>query len=305
MTSRSFGNRGFGLALIAFSTLAAIVFISPVFADEAGDVPEEQAEELLGIGGPLQIVAISDGDQTLEIPYATTEDGLAILEGDIILGTAAELFALRQSEQTLQSVSGFELFGLFTVNRRPWPRGIVKYRIANSVRDKERVTQAIAMWENATDIRFEVAPTGESRYVEFTRGASPKACASSVGFQGRKQYLHVGDRCSVGNIAHEIGHTLGIGHEHMRADQDEFITLNRANIRSGYLGNFTPKPWAYEDVGDYCYGSIMHYDEDAFSKNGKPTIVPKRAASIGQRTRIAECDRAVIRSRYGDEFAAR
>lgn len=41
----------------------------------------------------------------------------------------------------------------------------------------------------------------------------------------------------------------------------------------------------------YDYDSVMHYAKDAFTVNGLPTIVPKRAgASIGQRDHLSKLD---------------
>ena len=41
----------------------------------------------------------------------------------------------------------------------------------------------------------------------------------------------------------------------------------------------------------YDYGSIMHYSQKAFDKNGRDTIVPKqRGVTIGQRKGLSEVD---------------
>lgn len=41
---------------------------------------------------------------------------------------------------------------------------------------------------------------------------------------------------------------------------------------------------------EYDFDSIMHYGPRAFSRNGKPTMVPKRPANIGQRLRFSKLD---------------
>jgi len=49
----------------------------------------------------------------------------------------------------------------------------------------------------------------------------------------------------------------------------------------------------------YDYGSIMHYQRDAFSQNGKPTITPRQAnAVIGQREKLSPIDISEIRQYY-------
>ncbi|KAK6060712.1 shTK domain protein [Cooperia oncophora] len=50
---------------------------------------------------------------------------------------------------------------------------------------------------------------------------------------------------------------------------------------------------------EYDYGSVMHYAPTAFSKNGKPTIEPrKKGVEIGQRHGFSELDLYKINKLY-------
>jgi hypothetical protein len=93
----------------------------------------------------------------------------------------------------------------------------------------------------------------------------------------------------------------------MRSDNDRYITIIWANIIKEYEDNFKPMPSKYSDFGQYCYGSIMHYPKvGGFSKNGKPTILPKDSrARIGQRDGLAKCDIQLIEAKYRAEYAKR
>lgn len=50
---------------------------------------------------------------------------------------------------------------------------------------------------------------------------------------------------------------------------------------------------------EYDYGSVMHYAPTAFSKNGKPTIEPKKKGiEIGQRVGFSQNDLFKINKLY-------
>lgn len=59
------------------------------------------------------------------------------------------------------------------------------------------------------------------------------SCASFVGCRGGDQPLYISKSCSVGNLGHEIIHTLGLHHEHTRKDRDQYITVQWQNIMPG------------------------------------------------------------------------
>lgn len=61
-------------------------------------------------------------------------------------------------------------------------------------------------------------------------------CASRVGRLGGKQEILIGSavaKCKVGNLIHELGHTLGFFHEHSRPDRDNYVKIAFDRVRPG------------------------------------------------------------------------
>ena len=60
---------------------------------------------------------------------------------------------------------------------------------------------------------------------------------------------------------HEIGHALGMWHEHQREDRDRYIKVVNENLGSWARTNFKPRPkGSTHDYGvPYDYNSVMHY----------------------------------------------
>jgi len=64
-------------------------------------------------------------------------------------------------------------------------------------------------------------------------------------------------RIQFGIPVHEILHALGMWHEQMRSDRDDWIKINWNNIHSRYRSQFTKLNTL--NLVQYNYGSVMHY----------------------------------------------
>ena len=162
------------------------------------------------------------------------------------------------------------------------------------------VERVMDHWRENTNIEFiERTPVNANQFPDFVTVVSDDfACWSFVGRRGGEQQLNLVGACGFGAAVHEFGHVLGLWHEQSREDRNEFVTINWGNILEGREHNFNQRIADGDDVGEYDYGSIMHYGAFASSANGQPTITPLQPVQIGQRQGLSEGDIASIIEHY-------
>ncbi len=246
--------------------------------------------------GPLGHVSIMDpilGPR--DIVYEKI-DGYGVAEGDIIIHKLPK--PVEQDNINPQALILLKLGGA------RWPQGIVPYELSDSLSlpSKLAILEAMSTWQHETHIKFvELATQNQKEYADYlsfipTNGTT---CSSFVGKQGGAQVVKLAARCGTMNIAHELGHALGLWHEQSRGDRDSYIQILWDNIDENYRYNFSQHLTDGQDFGDYDYQSIMHYTAYAFSKNGEKTIMPLQDnIEIGQRDHLSNKDIAAVNAMY-------
>ena len=219
-----------------------------------------------------------------EVEYETIA-GLAVIEGDIVLGPAPPLGA---KSAVFRAPDSFL-----------WSAGVIPFEVDNDVPERRRVDDAIRHWEERTVLRF-VPLTVEDNWIRFVRDEGSGACFSSVGMVGGMQTVRVDDGCDIGTLIHEIGHVAGLWHEQSRPDRDNFVVVNDEAIEPRFLAQFAKLSLNTRDFGGYDYASIMHYGSTAFSLTGSPTITTfPLGIPIGQRVGLSALDIDGVQRAYG------
>jgi len=227
--------------------------------------------------------------QTLEYQVI---NGMKIFQGDIVLTDQAATSKLTTNSADRPRTSTYL-----------WPNATVYYTIDPSVTGSNLtiVNSAITYWAQNTIIHM-VPRTTQTDYVTFVYNLSGPA-SSGIGRVGGQQFIYVAG--TAGNMIHEIGHTVGLWHEHCRSDRDTYVTVVYANMSTdpAVTMNFQTYSQAGQAGIDYYggldFGSIMMYDSYQFTINGLPTLTKKNGSTFtAQRTALSATDIAAVKFIY-------
>lgn len=271
-------------------------------------VPQAQQQPLVEGSSAHEVYraqsARSSGSEMLFLPGSSTShlvhyqvvDGMAVVEGDVVLGPAQTL----RQRFALPWPSPSQAKGAVAVSDRTllWPHSEIPYEVAPSAQASMADIRSAIEEVNQTSLKLRPRTSRDADYVVFSN--DDQGCWSYLGRVGGAQPIQLTPHCQRGSVIHEILHAAGFLHEQSRNDRDQHVRIVWDEISPSERSQFETRPNLSYDLGPYDYASILHYGPRAFSRSGRPTIVPRvEGVTIGQREGLSELDRAAIEEVYG------
>lgn len=212
-------------------------------------------------------------------------EGIAVVQGDIQIGTPEEVATPRPDAIRVAGIQGRHAIFVADPASR-WPGGIVPYTISGDMTGllRQRIQEAIDEFTTKTPIRW-VPRTNQANYVQFsTLPPDVNECGdSAVGMKGGAQSIRLStsENCGLtdAGVVHEMSHSIGKEHEQLRFDRDFYISIKYDNLDKLFfdqydtrLGNTSGRMRGF-DLLPYDYGSIMHYSDTAERKSANTTTI--------------------------------
>ena len=189
--------------------------------------------------------------------------------------------------------SGANALGKASGNWAPsavkWPNAVIPYKMDATV--STQVKAAVAEWNRMSGAKWVPlaqiypAPASYVYFHHYPNTSSNLAGTAPVGMQpGVNEVSLYGSVVTQSTIAHEMGHIMGLLHEHTRTDRDSNVTIfydasardRLCNSFYGWLGTTNTNPYGDkagpnyypsqyctkggEKLGPYDQNSIMHYE---------------------------------------------
>lgn len=213
---------------------------------------------------------------------------------------------------------------IITQTKYNWPNKTVPYTFNSNLTTQQKFDISIALnvWRTQTQIQF-VPRNKQKDYVEFVAGVGNSSYVGKIG--GRQVITMDAQQGTTGNMIHEIGHAVGMIHEHQNFMRDQFIIVHENNIKKEYWDQYkkltsNQHVHSANSLYDVCFpfSSIMMYS----SRSGfgiTPTAILMTAINplntrnnkfidytdntfIAQRRYLSASDRAVVAWKYGYQY---
>lgn len=172
-----------------------------------------------------------------------------------------------------------------------WPEGIVYYQISSELEHDERIKHALDYWNMNAPVKFKARLNNEKNYVEFIK--HKRNTDSFLGMKGGRQIIRIQDDKDYGCVLHEMGHAVGLIHEHSRSDRDDFVDIYFKCIFPD-VTDYAPYTNSF-NVGKFDFNSIMIYGTSIENSSKPcPNITKKDCPDITNEECLVKAQRSYL-----------
>ncbi|XP_076453727.1 zinc metalloproteinase nas-8-like [Babylonia areolata] len=190
------------------------------------------------------------------------------LDGEFVIDGSDMMLTKEQYQRLHTGVRGRNQGKLAA---EPWTNGVIPYEITNQFDSEKKawILRAMRNWEKVTCVRFRPRRSSDRNYITIKHGSGCWAHLGMLGNGRQEVNLDINGCFWKGTIEHELGHALGMIHEHQRPNRNAYLRVNYYGVDENKVDSVTK----YADGSDdklglaYDYTSVMHYPKTAFAKD--------------------------------------
>lgn len=216
-------------------------------------------------------------------------DTTFVYQGDILL-SSEQINFFYDSPQNRGAITSLQ--------RKYWPNNQVYYTFDEGFQYRDLVLEAMDHFHATTNVTFIPATASQPNKIKFIHDGNDSY--SYIGMIGGTQVTSIGIYMGTkGTVMHELGHALGLLHEHTKRNRDNYINVNISNIESSSVSNFNIEPSQIYDE-PFDFESVMLYDSYAAAIDPNIPVLTRKDGStwMAQREYLSSADLKMINSYY-------